>query len=94
MTRVNRDAYQFEKGAPVMLANASARSNKTGTWRIYTPEIDYKRCIRCRTCYVFCPHGAIDWVKGKPVINYTFCKGCMICGDNCPVKCIASKEVE
>ncbi len=94
MTKVLKDKYEFEKGVPVIPANASSRKNKTGAWRLYTPEIDYSRCIKCRTCYVYCPHGAIDWVKGRPVINYTFCKGCMICGDNCPVKCISNKGVK
>lgn len=87
MSRILRYKYDFEKGVPVMPANASSRKNKTGTWRIWKPIIDYSKCIKCKICFTLCPHGAISW-KGKPTIDYTFCKGCLICADNCPVKAI------
>lgn len=93
MTKVLNYSYDFEKGVPIMKANASARKNPTGHWRIWKPVIDQDKCIKCKTCFTFCPHGAISWKKNKPKINYTFCKGCLICVENCPVKCI-SKEKE
>lgn len=93
MTKVLKMHYDFEKGAPIMLANASAKTNPTGTWRIWKPVIDESRCISCKTCFTYCPHGAISWVDNKPKIDYTFCKGCLICVENCPIKCI-EKEAE
>ena len=40
-------------------------------------------CNDCRTCFVFCPDGAITWDHG-PVIDDEFCKGCGICVTECP----------
>jgi NADPH-dependent glutamate synthase beta subunit-like oxidoreductase/NAD-dependent dihydropyrimidine dehydrogenase PreA subunit len=40
-------------------------------------------CNECRTCFVFCPDGAITWDDG-PVIDLEFCKGCGICVSECP----------
>ncbi len=40
-------------------------------------------CNACRTCFVFCPDGAITWDEG-PVIDHEFCKGCGICVVECP----------
>jgi NADPH-dependent glutamate synthase beta subunit-like oxidoreductase/Pyruvate/2-oxoacid:ferredoxin oxidoreductase delta subunit len=40
-------------------------------------------CNECRTCFVFCPDGAISWDHG-PSIDLEFCKGCGICVAECP----------
>ncbi len=69
----------------------SSRKNLTGSWRTFRPEITDK-CIGCGTCEMFCPEGAIKikTVKGrkKAVVDYNYCKGCMICCRVCPVKAI------
>ncbi|MCD4739887.1 4Fe-4S binding protein [archaeon] len=75
-----------------MPANASAKYNKTSSWRLWKPIIDHSKCIKCKTCFAYCPHGAISWINGKPKIDYTFCKGCLICAEVCPVKCIGKEK--
>jgi 2-oxoacid:acceptor oxidoreductase delta subunit (pyruvate/2-ketoisovalerate family) len=59
---------------------------KTWSSRTYKPSIDLDTCIRCKTCWIFCPDGAID-MKGDeyPSIDYNYCTGCGICINNCPV---------
>jgi Pyruvate/2-oxoacid:ferredoxin oxidoreductase delta subunit len=33
-------------------------------------------------------------VKKIPEIDYEYCKGCSICANECPVKCIEMKRIE
>lgn len=79
--------FKGTKGKPLYEANASAQKIRVDSWRIFRPVIDYKKCIKCKTCYTFCPEGAIAW-KNKPTINYFICKGCLICFTECPSKAI------
>ena len=76
----------------------SSRANKTGSWRTFKPVVNDK-CIACGICVHYCPEACIEIkpVKGskaksgkKAVINYDFCKGCLICMDECPHKAITS----
>ena len=62
----------------------------TGDWKTYTPVIDSKICTRCLLCVLFCPDGAIKWIEAENQveIDLTFCKGCGICANECPVKAI------
>jgi len=44
---------------------------------------------RLGLCWLYCPESVIDWEKGYKIqIDYTYCKGCGICADVCPVKAI------
>jgi len=61
---------------------------KTGDWRTFKPVIDYEKCTKCLTCWVYCPESSIEWDGEKVYINYDFCKGCGICARECPVKAI------
>lgn len=65
---------------------------KTSSSRTYKPTVDVDQCIRCKTCWIFCPDGAID-MRGveQPSIDYDYCTGCGICVNNCPVGAIDSK---
>lgn len=73
----------------------STERNKTGGWRVERPEIDQSKCIKCGTCWSVCPDAAVYKDKeGKFRINYAFCKGCLICLNECPVKCISKKLEE
>jgi 2-oxoisovalerate ferredoxin oxidoreductase delta subunit len=42
---------------------------------------------------LFCPDGAIRWKpeKGDIEFDYSFCKGCGICANECPTKAITMK---
>jgi pyruvate ferredoxin oxidoreductase delta subunit len=72
---------------------ASTRATKTGSWRAFRPVLDSKKCIKCGTCWKFCPDSAIDFKDGGYSVNYDYCKGCLICFKECPVKAI-SRELE
>lgn len=77
----------------VITRAASALENKTGSWRAFRPIIDEKKCINCAFCVTFCPDNAIVLKDGKRgPVNLEYCKGCGICSDICPVKCIKMEE--
>ncbi|MCX6574737.1 MAG: 4Fe-4S binding protein, partial [Candidatus Aminicenantes bacterium] len=40
----------------------------------------------------FCPEPAIEVVDEWPVVDYDYCKGCGICAEECPSKCIVMVE--
>jgi len=64
---------------------------KTGTWRVFRPIIDEKKCIKCQQCWMYCPDMAIT-TEGRhsvPKIDYEYCKGCLICHEVCPVGAIS-----
>lgn len=62
----------------------------TGDWRTYRPVINQEECIQCYHCYMYCPEGTvlIDDETGKVSYDYDYCKGCGICAEMCPKKCI------
>jgi pyruvate ferredoxin oxidoreductase delta subunit len=87
------------KEAPMAGAITTPRTSlnyKTGVWRSQTPEIDYKKCTKCLFCWIYCPEPTITRIVGNPEkaveINQDYCKGCGICADVCPVKCIAMRS--
>jgi putative selenate reductase YgfK subunit len=41
-------------------------------------------CDGCDNCYVFCPDVAISREGGVYTIDYDYCKGCLICVQECP----------
>ena len=43
----------------VPVTKKSSRENRTDSWRIQTPKLDYSTCIRCMICWKFCPDDAI-----------------------------------
>ena len=60
-----------------------------GSWRIFKPVIDYKKCTRCLICWLYCPDAAYRLDKNNyPRPDEKTCKGCGICSNECPVKCI------
>lgn len=75
----------------------SSRKFKTGDWRSFRPVWDRLRCIHCMMCVCFCPDDAIpaagsgNNIKRKET-DFDYCKGCGICSDICPVKCINMEE--
>lgn len=72
--------------APV--AMESSKSIQTGSWRTFKPVIEKSKCSKCYSCWKFCPDVAIEIIDDFPEIRYDFCKGCGICANECPKKCI------
>lgn len=69
-------------------------TGETGSWRTFSPKIDYDRCNKCRTCWMHCPE-AVIWIDDQdfPRIDYSFCKGCGICAQVCPPHAIEMVRV-
>jgi pyruvate ferredoxin oxidoreductase delta subunit len=75
-------------GAVVVEGNSS-REYETGAWRTERPSIDNDKCIKCGVCWIFCPDVSIDRdSEGRFEVNLTYCKGCGICANECPISCI------
>jgi len=73
-------------------------AGKTGSWRVRRPIIDLAICIPAKTnsmacfnCWLYCPDGVITRTI-PPTIDYTYCKGCEICAEECPVDAIRMVE--
>ncbi len=80
---------KFTKGA-VIREPGSTKNYKTGNWRTFKPTIDQAKCIKCGKCWAYCPDAAIyKDEKGNFQVNYDYCKGCLICQKECPVKAIS-----
>ena len=76
--------------APAIRATATSVQVETGLWRTHRPVIDRERCRHCWwVCGSACPDGAINLdAKGDPQIDYTHCKGCLVCVAQCPPQAI------
>jgi len=68
-------------------------SSNTGSWRIVRPVVNQEECILCKTCEKHCPTDVMTVTKtgsDKGVtIDMRYCKGCGICANVCPKKCIS-----
>jgi 2-oxoacid:acceptor oxidoreductase delta subunit (pyruvate/2-ketoisovalerate family) len=75
------------------VAQKSSIGFMTGDWKTYMPIRDLEKCTTCLTCVMLCPEGAIEWRPelGKIEFNFSFCKGCGICANECPTKAISMK---
>jgi len=93
-TKINAAGIPLNLGA-VILEPGSTKKYKTGEWRTFIPMIDSTKCIKCGQCWMTCPDAAIFKAEdGSFRINYTYCKGCLLCEKVCPVKCISHKVEE
>lgn len=66
-------------------------SAQTGSWRLERPEVAFAACIKCGTCKMYCPTNVITIDKEAEecvTFLWDFCKGCGICANVCPKKCI------
>lgn len=71
----------------------TAADYHTGGWRTYKPVRDEKKCINCLICWLHCPDTAIEVADQKfKEFDYRYCKGCGICAQLCPVKCIKMEK--
>ena len=68
-------------------------ANPTGSWRNIRPEIDTRPTASSAASAgssAPTPPSTID--DERPVVNYDYCKGCGICAEECPTKCIDMVE--
>ncbi len=59
-----------------------------GDWRAERPVVDREKCVKCATCWLFCP---VQCVVERPTwfdFDLTTCKGCGICARECPHRAI------
>lgn len=64
---------------------------KTGSWRVFRPQVNRDLCNACGICAMFCPDNAIS---DDLEIDLDFCKGCGICAHECPKKAIEMAREE
>lgn len=50
-------------------------------------------CTKCDTCLVFCPEGIIRRKDAGYAVDYSYCKGCGICVQECPRKGMEMRAV-
>lgn len=65
---------------------------KTGDWRAERPVVDRTKCVKCATCWVFCPTQCIQERETWFEANLEICKGCGICANECPHHAITMVE--
>ena len=76
----------------LILDAGNAKTYKTGDWRSERPILNQEKCINCLTCFIVCPDSSIMVKDGKMTgFDMEHCKGCGICANECPVKCIEMK---
>ena len=84
----------IEIGA-IVTEPGSTRQYKSGDWRSQRPTYDFKKCIKCGICYIFCPEGCIHQnTDGCFEADMFYCKGCGICSHECPTGVITMVEEE
>lgn len=87
---LDMDMEKGPQAAPAIYTGATSEKLATGLWRTQRPVIDHAVCNRCWwLCSTFCPEGAIHVdAEGFPQIDYTHCKGCLVCLVQCPTHAI------
>ncbi len=77
---------QCEPAPCVIVCPTNARSLDKELGRV---TVDYNRCIKCKTCVVACPFGAVgfDYVSGK-IISCDLCDGDPVCARFCETEAL------
>ncbi len=84
----------LEIGA-IVTEPGNASQYKTGDWRSQRPTYDFKKCIKCGICSIFCPEGCVEPnEEGYFEANMFYCKGCGICARECWTQAITMVEEE
>jgi pyruvate ferredoxin oxidoreductase delta subunit len=69
-----------------------SRENPTGAWRALRPVRNADLCNDCGLCWLYCPDSCIT--DDTYEIDYTYCKGCGICAEECKVAAIKMEREE
>lgn len=64
------------------------RGMVTGCWKMKRPVQNRDLCTECLNCWIVCPDACITQTDDGLTWNYEFCKGCGLCGQECPVGAI------
>src|ERR687895_450136 len=64
--------------------NPHYRSSSDRTMR---PVVNFDTCIKCRQCWIDCPDECFE-ISAEELhpVNYSYCTGCGICANVCPVE--------
>ena len=65
---------------------------RTGDWRAERPVVDRDKCVKCATCWVYCPTQCIVEMPTWFEANLEICKGCGVCVEECPHRAITMTE--
>lgn len=57
---------------------------KTGEWRALRPVVRREYCVKCATCWTYCPTQSIREREAWFEANLEICKGCGVCAVECP----------
>jgi pyruvate ferredoxin oxidoreductase delta subunit len=81
--------------AGIITTPGSTAKTKSFSFRHQKPVTDFKKCIKCGMCWIYCPDMAFSKKQDGTFKNIEkFCKGCGICMKVCPVKCIKMEIVK
>lgn len=59
---------------------------KTSSDRTMRPLVNFDTCIKCRQCWIDCPDECFEISEDElHPVNYSYCTGCGICAQVCPV---------
>jgi pyruvate ferredoxin oxidoreductase delta subunit len=100
MTKKKVKAPDYVKILASVQKPVVGEAGNTGNWSKYKPIIDLEKCIpaksgknACFNCWLYCPEAVVTRTI-PPEIDFTYCKGCGICMEECPVNAITMEEVD
>ena len=95
MSEVKKLGWKEIPTGGLIIDAGNATKYETGSWRSRRPIRDEEKCTDCLICWVYCPDSSILTSKGKLTgIDYSHCKGCGICAEECPVNAITMVNEE
>ncbi|MHB8765451.1 MAG: 4Fe-4S binding protein [Deferrisomatales bacterium] len=57
---------------------------KTGEWRALRPVVRRDDCVKCATCWTYCPTQSMRERAAWFEADLEICKGCGVCAAECP----------